>query len=56
MNRTMPESKIHPAGLTDYDPKDLQHHARRVVHVGTDNEICQIDSEVATPLGASTVA
>jgi aspartate 1-decarboxylase len=39
-----------------YDPDDLGHHVPRVVHVGAGNEIRNIDSEVATLLGASTTA
>jgi aspartate 1-decarboxylase len=37
-----------------YDPDDLAHYAPRVVHVGRDNEIRTIDSEVAALLGADT--
>lgn len=39
-----------------YDPADLTQYIPRVVHVGANNEIRNIDSEVATLLGASTVA
>jgi aspartate 1-decarboxylase len=39
-----------------YDPDDLQHYVPRVVHVDAGNEIRNIDSEVATLLGASTTA
>jgi aspartate 1-decarboxylase len=39
-----------------YDPEDLEHYEPRVVHVGETNEIRNIDGEVATLLGASTVA
>ena len=39
-----------------YDPEDLEHYNPRVVHVGDGNEIRNIDSEVATLLGASTAA
>ena len=39
-----------------YDPADLTQYIPRVVHVGANNEIHNIDSEVATLLGASTVA
>jgi aspartate 1-decarboxylase len=39
-----------------YDPEDLEHYHPRVVHVGEHNEIRNIDSEVATLLGASTIA
>jgi aspartate 1-decarboxylase len=35
-----------------YDPDDLENYQPRVVHVGTDNEILQVDREVATLLGA----
>jgi aspartate 1-decarboxylase len=37
-----------------YDPEDLEHYTPRVVHVGESNEIRNIDSEVATLLGATT--
>jgi aspartate 1-decarboxylase len=33
-----------------YDPDDLEHYHPRVVHVNADNEILQIDREVATLL------
>ena len=33
-----------------YDPDDLEHYNPRVVHVDADNEILQIDREVATLL------
>jgi aspartate 1-decarboxylase len=33
-----------------YDPDDLEHYNPRVVHVNADNEILQIDREVATLL------
>jgi aspartate 1-decarboxylase len=39
-----------------YDPEDLEHYDPRVVHVGAENEVIQVDREVATLLGASTVA
>jgi aspartate 1-decarboxylase len=39
-----------------YDPEDLERYNPRVVHVGDGNEIRNIDSEVATLLGASTAA
>jgi aspartate 1-decarboxylase len=39
-----------------YDTADLTQYIPRVVHVGANNEIRNIDSEVATLLGASTVA
>jgi aspartate 1-decarboxylase len=39
-----------------YDTADLTQYTPRVVHVGANNEIRNIDSEVATLLGASTVA
>jgi aspartate 1-decarboxylase len=39
-----------------YDPDDLEHYEPRVVHVGRDNEIRTIDSEVAALLGAGTEA
>jgi aspartate 1-decarboxylase len=39
-----------------YDPADLTQYIPRVVHVGARNEIRNIDSEVATLLGAPTVA
>jgi aspartate 1-decarboxylase len=39
-----------------YDPDDLEHYAPRVVHVDAHNEIQTIDREVATLLGAPTVA
>jgi aspartate 1-decarboxylase len=39
-----------------YGPDDLQHYVPRVVHVDAGNEIRNIDSEVATLLGASTTA
>jgi aspartate 1-decarboxylase len=39
-----------------YDPEDLEHYHPRVVHVDAGNEIRNIDSEVATLLGASTTA
>jgi aspartate 1-decarboxylase len=39
-----------------YDPEELDNYHPRVVHVDTRNEIINIDSEVATLLGASTVA
>jgi aspartate 1-decarboxylase len=37
-----------------YEPEDLQHYHPRVVHVGENNQIRDIDSEVATLLGATT--
>jgi aspartate 1-decarboxylase len=39
-----------------YDPDDLQQYNPRVVHVGAHNEIRNIDSEVATLLGAPAAA
>jgi aspartate 1-decarboxylase len=40
-----------------YDPDDLEHYEPRVVHVNTQNEILNIDREVATLLtSAPTVA
>jgi aspartate 1-decarboxylase len=36
-----------------YDPDDLEHYNPRVVHVGVDNRILNIDNEVATLLGAT---
>jgi aspartate 1-decarboxylase len=39
-----------------YDPDDLERYVPRVVHVDTRNEIINIDREVATLLGAPTVA
>ncbi len=39
-----------------YDPDDLQHYEPRVVHVDLQNEILNVDSEVATLLGAPTCA
>ncbi|HZL05420.1 MAG TPA: aspartate 1-decarboxylase [Coriobacteriia bacterium] len=39
-----------------YDPDDLEHYVPRVVHVDAGNEICTIDSEVATLLRAPTTA
>jgi aspartate 1-decarboxylase len=39
-----------------YEPGDLEHYTPRVVHVNARNEILNVDREVATLLGASTVA
>ncbi|MGO9882333.1 MAG: aspartate 1-decarboxylase [Solirubrobacteraceae bacterium] len=39
-----------------YDPDELDNYSPRVVHVDARNEIMNIDREVATLLGASTVA
>jgi aspartate 1-decarboxylase len=39
-----------------YDPDELENYDPRVVHVGAHNEIINVDREVATLLGASTVA
>jgi aspartate 1-decarboxylase len=39
-----------------YDPDDLEHYLPRVVHVDAGNEIRNIDTEVATLLGAPTTA
>jgi aspartate 1-decarboxylase len=39
-----------------YDPDELQNYEPRVVHVDTDNQIINVDREVATLLGAPTVA
>jgi aspartate 1-decarboxylase len=36
-----------------YDPDDLEHYNPRVVHVGADNDIVAIDSNVATLLDAT---
>ncbi len=36
-----------------YDPDELQNYHPRVVHVGADNQILQVDREVATLLGAA---
>jgi aspartate 1-decarboxylase len=37
-----------------YDPDELDNYNPRVVHVGAHNEIIDVDSEVATLLGAPT--
>ena len=37
-----------------YDPDELENYNPRVVHVGAHNEIIDVDSEVATLLGAPT--
>jgi aspartate 1-decarboxylase len=37
-----------------YDPDDLEHYNPRVVHVGADNEIVTVDSEVAKLLDRTT--
>jgi aspartate 1-decarboxylase len=37
-----------------YDPDELENYNPRVVHVGARNEIIDVDSEVATLLGAPT--
>jgi len=39
-----------------YDPDDLEHYAPRVVHVGAENQILEVDSRVATLLGEPTIA
>src|SRR5205823_10492558 len=39
-----------------YDPDELANYTPRVVHVDANNEILNIDSEVATLLRAPTVA
>jgi aspartate 1-decarboxylase len=39
-----------------YDPQDLERYDPRVVHVGANNEIRTIDSEVATLLGSDARA
>jgi aspartate 1-decarboxylase len=39
-----------------YDPDDLEHYRPCVVHVGVDNQILDIDSEVATLLGAASTS
>ena len=39
-----------------YDPDDLEHYEPRVVHVDANNEILQVDGEVATLLRAPTAA
>ena len=39
-----------------YDPDDLEHYSPRVVHVDAQNQILNVDQEVATLLGASTSA
>jgi aspartate 1-decarboxylase len=36
-----------------YDPDDLEHYNPRVVHVGADNDIVAVDSNVATLLDAT---
>jgi aspartate 1-decarboxylase len=36
-----------------YDPDDLKHYRPRVVHVNAHNEILQVDSEVASLVGAT---
>ena len=37
-----------------YDPDELENYDPRVVHVGANNEIIDVDNEVATLLGAPT--
>ncbi len=37
-----------------YDPDELQNYRPRVVHVGANNEIVNVDDEVATLMRAST--
>jgi aspartate 1-decarboxylase len=39
-----------------YDSHELQNYEPRVVHVDADNQIINVDREVATLLGAPTVA
>ncbi len=39
-----------------YDPDDLEHYRPRVVHLAVDNQILDIDSEVATLLGAASTS
>jgi aspartate 1-decarboxylase len=39
-----------------YDADELQNYEPRVVHVDADNQIINVDREVATLLGAPTVA
>jgi aspartate 1-decarboxylase len=39
-----------------YDAEELQNYEPRVVHVDADNQIINVDREVATLLGAPTVA
>jgi aspartate 1-decarboxylase len=39
-----------------YDPDELENYIPRVVHVGARNQIINVDREVATLLGASTIA
>jgi len=39
-----------------YDPDELQNYEPRVVHVDADNQIINVNREVATLLGAPTVA
>ncbi len=39
-----------------YDPDELENYHPRVVHVDARNHILQVDSEVATLLGAPTAA
>jgi aspartate 1-decarboxylase len=39
-----------------YDPDELQNYEPRVVHVDADNQIINIDREVATLAGAPTAA
>jgi aspartate 1-decarboxylase len=37
-----------------YDPDELENYDPRVVHVGANNQIIDVDNEVATLLGAPT--
>jgi aspartate 1-decarboxylase len=39
-----------------YDPEELDHYHPRVVHVGSHNEILNVDEDVATLLAAPTAA
>ncbi len=39
-----------------YTPDDLEHYRPRVVHVGVDNQILDVDSQVATLLGAASTS
>lgn len=39
-----------------FDPDELQNYHPRVVHVDADNRIINVDREVATLLGAPTIA
>jgi aspartate 1-decarboxylase len=39
-----------------YDPDDLEHYHPCVVHVGADNEILNVDDDVATLIGSPAAA